>query len=194
MGCTKTRRPGTNANFIVASNTEPYTVFGAPYSSGCSSLAISVDSGALETSFADLSYDSTAGIHGLALSPDDNFIYSADDMGNAVWVHSYKRSTGAVEEVQYISAPTSANPRHLAVHPNGLFVYVLYEELSEIAVFSRHVSTGMLTNTNKTFSLIPSSKSTSGVLCMPTADPRCSIHQHVFILGRRSSPLHTQRQ
>ncbi|KAF7551371.1 hypothetical protein G7Z17_g5049 [Cylindrodendrum hubeiense] len=145
----------TNANFIVASTAEPFTVFGAPYSTGCSSLAISVDSGVLDTSFASLEYDSTAGVHGLALSPASDFVYSADDMGNAVWVHSYDNSSGAVEEVQRLSAPTGANPRHLAVHPNGLFVFVVYEELSEIAVYSRDIASGELISTNTTYSLIP---------------------------------------
>ncbi|KAL6412896.1 carboxy-muconate cyclase [Ilyonectria robusta] len=156
---TDTPPQGSNANFIVASTAEPFTVFGAPYSSGCSSLAISVDSGTLDTSFASLEYDSAAGVHGLALSPANDFIYSADDMGDATWVHSYDSSSGVVKEVQRMSAPTGANPRHLVVHPNGLFVFVLYEELSEIAVYSRDVASGELTNTNTTHLLIPSSES-----------------------------------
>lgn len=160
----KTLYQGSNANFIVASAAEPFTVFGAPYNSGCSSLAISVDSGALNTSFASLEYDSAAGVHGLALSPVNDFIYSADDMGNAIWVHSYDNSSGVVEEKQKVSAPTGANPRHLVVHPNGHFVFVLYEELSEIAVYSRDVASGQLTDTNTTYSLIPSSEFSLNVL------------------------------
>lgn len=154
----ETLSQGTNANFIVASTAEPFTVFGASYSSGCSSLAISVDSGALNTSFASVEYDSAAGIHGLALSPANDFIYSADDMGDAIWVHSYDSSSEVIKEVQHVSAPTGANPRHLVVHPNGLLVFVLYEELSEIAVYSRDMASGELTDTNTTYSLIPSSE------------------------------------
>lgn len=175
---------GTNGNFIVASTTEPYTVFGAPYSPGCASLAITVNSGTLQSSFATLDYDSTAGVHGLALSPKDDFIYSADDMGNAVWVHSYNKSSGAVEEVQYITAPTGANPRHLAVHPNGGFVFVVYEELNEVAVYGRDVANGKLTSMNTTYSLLPSGMQEIGqISCTTQADLVSRVHQHLLILG-----------
>lgn len=148
---------GSNANFIVAATSSPYTVFGAPYSSGCSSLAISVDdSGTMQASIANISYNNAAGVHGLALSPNNDFVYSADDMGNAVWVHSYNSTTGTVEEVQYLSAPSDSDPRHLAVHPNGDWVYVVYEAASSIAIYSRDSVTGELTFTNTTFSLLPS--------------------------------------
>ncbi|KAH8898446.1 3-carboxy-cis,cis-mucoante lactonizing enzyme [Thozetella sp. PMI_491] len=148
----------SNANFIVSTTSDPYTVFGAPYSGGCASLAISVgESGMLEAAFANVTYDSAAGVHGLALSANNDFVYSADDMGNAVWAHSYDSATGTVEEIQYIAAPTGANPRHLIVHTNGLWVYVVYEELNQLAVYSRDNTTGLLTDTNTTYPLIPSS-------------------------------------
>lgn len=160
---------GTNANFITSATTEPYTAFGAPYSTGCSGLAISVDStGSLQAAFANLTYDSSAGVHGLALSPQNDFVYSADDMGDAVWVHSYNRSSTEVQEVQRISAPTGANPRHLAVHPRGKFTYVIYEELNELAVYTRDTTTGKLAETNQTYSLIPSSTNSNFPFCVRT--------------------------
>lgn len=119
------------------------------------------DSGTLQEAFANVTYNSAAGVHGLGLSYDNEFIYSADDMGNSVWMHSYDSVTGTVTEVQSLSAPTGANPRHLAVHPNGQWVYVVYEEASEIAVFKRDNTTGKLTDTNTTYSLLPSCKSRS---------------------------------
>ncbi|KAF2117231.1 Lactonase, 7-bladed beta-propeller-domain-containing protein [Lophiotrema nucula] len=146
----------SNANFIAAASTAPYAVFGIPYSSGCSGLAISVDDeGTLKSAFANVTYDSSAGVHGIALSSDNNFIYSADDMGNAVWSHKYDNVTGTIEELQKIDAPTGANPRHLTVHPNGNWVYIIYEELSQLAVYSRNGTTGILSDTNTTFSLLP---------------------------------------
>ncbi len=108
------------------------------------------------TAFTNLTYDSAAGVHGLSLSPENDFIYSGDDMGNAIWTHSYDSATGTVEEIQKINAPTGANPRHLAAHPNGKWVYVVYEELSQLAVYSRDKATGEITDTNTTYSLIPS--------------------------------------
>jgi carboxy-cis,cis-muconate cyclase len=148
---------GNNANFISTSTTSPYTVFGVSYGGGCPTLAISVDdSGTLQSSFANATYNSAGGVHGTALSPNNDFLYSADDMGNAVWVHSYDSTTGTVEEVQYLEAATGMNPRHLAVHPAGEWVYVVYEEGNSIASYTRDLSTGELTFTNTTYSLLPS--------------------------------------
>ncbi|KAK7415950.1 hypothetical protein QQX98_005523 [Neonectria punicea] len=147
----------SNANFITASSKSPFTVFGTPYSGGCSTLAISVDdSGTLQETFANATYNSSAGVHGTALSPGNDFLYSADDMGNAVWVHSYDRQSGEIQEVQYLAAATGSNPRHLTVHPNGKWVYVVYEEGNSIATYKRDTGTGKLKFQNETYSLLPS--------------------------------------
>jgi carboxy-cis,cis-muconate cyclase len=151
------KAPGNNANFISVLTAEPYTVFGISYGGGCPTLAISVDdSGSLESSFANATYNSAGGVHGTGLSANNDFLYSADDMGNAVWVHSYDSATGTIEEVQYLAAASGMNPRHLAVHPGGSWVYVVYEEGNSIAAYSRDQSTGELTFTNTTYSLLPS--------------------------------------
>ncbi|GKT47488.1 carboxy-cis,cis-muconate cyclase [Colletotrichum spaethianum] len=148
---------GSNANFIAASTAAPYTVFGTPYGGGCSSIAITVDdAGVLQEATANVTYDSAAGVHGTSLSHTNDFIYSADDMGNAVWVHSYDNTTGEVTEVQYLAAAEGSNPRHLAVHPNGNWVYVVYEEANSIASYKRDTTTGKLTFTNTTYSMLPS--------------------------------------
>jgi carboxy-cis,cis-muconate cyclase len=137
----------------------PYTVFGTPYSTGCSSLAISVDdTGALQSVRANATYDSGSGVHGSDVSPDGDFFYSADDMGNGVWVHAVDETAGTVEEIQHLDADDGSDPRHLTVHPNGKWVYVVYEAASSIAVYSRDNSTGMLTFTNTTYSLLPDGK------------------------------------
>lgn len=121
---------------------------------------MSVDStGTLAAVIANATYDSSAGVHGLALSSDNKFLYSADDMGNAVWVHSVNITSGEVAKVQYLAAPTGANPRHMVVHPKGGYAYVVFEELSAIGVYSRDNATGELTYTNTSYSLLPSSKS-----------------------------------
>ncbi|KAJ3546714.1 hypothetical protein NM208_g1866 [Fusarium decemcellulare] len=146
----------SNANFIAASSKPPYAVFGTPYSTGCPTLAISVDdAGSLEATFANASYTNSSGTHGTALSPENDFLYSADDMGNAVWVHAYDQSTGEIDEVQYLPAAEGSNPRHLTVHPNGRWVYVVYEEANSIASYKRNVETGKLSLLNGTYSLLP---------------------------------------
>lgn len=105
-----------------------------------------------------MTYGSGSGVHGLALSADNKFVYSADDMGNAVWVHSIDTTSGEVVEVQYLAAPDGADPRHMTVHPKGLFAYVVFEASSEIGVYSRDNTTGELTYTNTTYPLLPTGK------------------------------------
>lgn len=79
-------------------------------------------------------------------------------MGNAVWVHSYDSTTGVIEEVQHLDAANDSDPRHLTIHPNGKWVYVVYEAANSVAVYDRDNSTGMLTFTNTTYSLLPDGK------------------------------------
>jgi carboxy-cis,cis-muconate cyclase len=147
---------GSNANYIIASTASPYVVFGAPYSTGCAANMMSVDNtGALTEIIANASYGSGSGVHGLALSADNQFLYSADDMGNAVWVHSVNTTSGEIAEVQYLAAPTGADPRHMVVHPGGQYAYVVFEALSSIGVYSRDATTGELTYTNTTYPLLP---------------------------------------
>ncbi|KAG4421100.1 hypothetical protein IFR04_005743 [Cadophora malorum] len=146
----------SNANYLITSTASPYFVFGAPYSTGCAGNVISVDSsGALVSIVGNITYQSGAGVHGLALSSDNKFVYSADDMGNAVWVHSVDTTAGEVAEVQYLAAPTGVDPRHMVVHPKGLFAYVVFEASSEIGVYYRDNNTGELTYTNTTYPLLP---------------------------------------
>ncbi|KAG5743316.1 hypothetical protein H9Q70_013970 [Fusarium xylarioides] len=146
-----------NANFITASSKSPFAVFGTPYGGGCPTVAISVDkTGTLQKSFANATYNTKGGVHGTVLSPKNDFLYSADDMGNAVWVHSYDRETGKIEGVQYLAADEGSNPRHLTVHPNGKWVYVVYEEANSIAAYQRNTKTSKLEFRNETYSLLPS--------------------------------------
>lgn len=183
-----------NANYIAVSSVSPYTVYGTPYSTGCSSLAITVDdSGALQAVMANATYDSDAGVHGSDVSPDGGFFYSADDMGNGVWVHAVDETAGTVEEIQHLDADDGSDPRHLAVHPNGDWVYVVYEAASSIAVYSRDNSTGMLTFTNTTYSLLPDGKIShilGGALLefLVTNSPN-RIHKLILLLGRRGHLL-----
>ncbi|KAL4947991.1 hypothetical protein BDW69DRAFT_102971 [Aspergillus filifer] len=143
------------ALYIVSSTEPPFTAFGAPYSKGCPGQVITADAtGTLRSVVANISYSSISGVHGLALSSDNRFIYSADDMGSAVWVHSYDAISNKVSMVQQLNV--TGNPRHLTVHPHGSYVYVVLETSNEVAVFNRDLISGRLSATNTTFSLLPS--------------------------------------
>ncbi|CAI7615755.1 unnamed protein product [Penicillium manginii] len=157
-----TLKLGNNVNFIVASTAKPFTVFGAPYSTACSGQVIKVgSSGTLKSVEANITYGSDSGIHGLALSSDNRFIYSGDDMGGSIWTHSYDEATNSVSKLQQLNM--SGNPRHLAVSPQGSFVYVILEQNNQLAVFNRDETTGLISGRNKTFSLLPSGYSNSSL-------------------------------
>ncbi|KAK7187725.1 hypothetical protein PSPO01_06459 [Paraphaeosphaeria sporulosa] len=119
---------------------------------------VSVDStGTLQSILANITYNGTSGVHGLAISPGADFVYSADDMGNAVWTHSFSDDnvTSTAQTLQYLPAPSGSDPRHLAVHPAGSWAYVVYEAANEVAVYARDEATGLLRDTNATYALLP---------------------------------------
>lgn len=152
-----TSKLGNNVNYIVASTAEPFTVFGAPYSTGCPGQVIKVgSSGILESVEANITYSSDSGTHGLALSSDNRFIYSGDDMGSSIWTHTYDEVSNKATKLQRLNV--TGNPRHLAVSPQGSFIYVILEEINQLAVFNRDETTGLITRRNKTLSLLPSGK------------------------------------
>ncbi|CAI7628937.1 unnamed protein product [Penicillium pancosmium] len=153
---------GNNVDYIVASNAEPFTVFGAPYSTGCPGQVIKVgSSGTLESVETNITYSSDSGIHGLALSSDSRYIYSGDDMGSSIWAHSYDEATTSVTTLQRLNV--TGNPRHLAVSPQGTFIYVVLEQNNQLAVFNRDKRKGLISGRNKTFSLLPSGYSNSSL-------------------------------
>jgi carboxy-cis,cis-muconate cyclase len=61
-----------------------------------------------------------------------------------------------VEEVQYLATAIWSDPCHLAVHPNGKWVYVVYEAASSIAVYNRDPITRDLSFSNTAYHLLPS--------------------------------------
>jgi carboxy-cis,cis-muconate cyclase len=122
--CTSSR-----AIFVMAATDSPYSVYGSPFggSADCGSV-MSVDiNGALDKLIQNYTYKSTSGVHGMAISAS-SFLYSADDSGNTLWTHKIDNSTGKVALVNSIGGPTTgSDPRHVAVHPNGQYLYVVLD-------------------------------------------------------------------
>lgn len=144
--------------FVTASQISPYSVYAVPFggSASCGTVLSVSSNGTLSHVAQNYTYLPTSGVHGLAFSPDGQFMYSADDSANSVWTHSVDSQTGELMYVDRIVAPqTGADPRHLAVHPEGGYVYVVFEGTSKLAVYSLDNNTGVLTFTNVTYPLIP---------------------------------------
>ncbi|KAH7051082.1 putative carboxy-cis,cis-muconate cyclase [Macrophomina phaseolina] len=148
--------------YIVGAQHAPFNVYGDPFGDCANVLSIDAATGALAAVAQNVSYGSGSGVHGLALSPDGRFLYSADDSGNAVWTHAVDGETGLLTEVSRLAAPAEgANPRHAAVHAEGKYLYVVLEEANELAQYRIDAATGVPVFENVTFPLIPASESSN---------------------------------
>ncbi|KAH6653218.1 Lactonase, 7-bladed beta-propeller-domain-containing protein [Truncatella angustata] len=147
-----------SAIFAVADPNPPHSVYGAFFGSnaGCGAVLSVDESGRLESAVQNYTYSSSSAVHGTAFSPDSKFLYSADDSGNTLWTHSIDPTTGEVAFVANLTAPsTGAHPRHVAVHPQGKYLYVILEGSSQLAQYAIDGDTGVPSAQNATYALLP---------------------------------------
>jgi 6-phosphogluconolactonase len=80
-------------------------------------------------------------------SPDNKVLYGADLGVDKVHIYRFDPSTGAATPAEPSSAAVApgAGPRHLVLHPNGRFAFVISELASTITTFARDAATGALT-------------------------------------------------
>lgn len=121
---------------------------------------MSVDAeGVLAESVQEYNYSSSSGVHGVTFDPTGAFMYSLDDTGNSIWVHSVDSTTGELTYVANISAPKEgADPRHGAVHPTGNYLYAVHEGTNEVGVYKIDLNTGIPSYANASYPLIPSGR------------------------------------
>lgn len=137
--------------FIVADTHPPYHAYGTLFSStkglnaGCGAVFSVDEHGVLDAVVQNYTYfPNVSGVHGVALSPDSRYLYSADDTGNTLWTHTIDRITGEVTFLANLTGPTpGANPRHVVMHPKGHYLYVILEEASQLAQYSIDRETGL---------------------------------------------------
>ncbi|TVY19999.1 Carboxy-cis,cis-muconate cyclase, partial [Lachnellula arida] len=147
------------AIFVTAATEPPYAVYGTLFgtSAGCGSVYSVDENGALSELIQNYTYKSTSGVHGVALDSTNSFIYSADDSANTLWTHKVDNTTGELTLVGSVSGPvTGADPRHLTVHPEGQYLYVVLEGANELAQYSIDQSIGIPYFENVTYPLVPS--------------------------------------
>lgn len=120
---------------------------------------MSVDhTGALDEVIQNYTYGSESAVHGMAISSDGSYLFSADDSGNQLWTHKINRPSGNLTLMASVYGPKAdSNPRHVATHPAGEYLYAILEESNEIGQYWIEV-TGQLRWQNVSFSLIPSSE------------------------------------
>lgn len=144
----------------MASTEPPYAVYGTPFggSASCGNV-MSVDSaGVLSEVIQNYTYSSSSGVHGMAFDKSNGYLYSADDSANLIWTHKVDNITGEVTEVSSLSGPVDgADPRHVAVHPEGQYLYAILEGANELAAYTIDQTTHEPA-LDVTYPLIPTSK------------------------------------
>jgi carboxy-cis,cis-muconate cyclase len=176
----------SKAIFVVAASEPPYNVYGSPFGSsvrgagaGCGNVMAVDQQGVLAEVVQNYSYYSTSGVHGMALDAKNAYLYSADDSANTLWTHKVDNATGELSFVSAISGPaTGADPRHVAVHPEGKYLYLLLEGANEVGLYTIDEESGEPTFTNVTYPLIPSGK----FQCISQSRPQLSLRLNFVIL------------
>lgn len=96
--------------------------------------------------FADQDATDVDAVRGVAISPDNKFVYASETFQNAVYVFSLDPATGQMFRVEKIDdVQNMTQPHGMTVSPDGKNVYVSGQESSSITVFTRNATTGRLT-------------------------------------------------
>jgi carboxy-cis,cis-muconate cyclase len=148
----------TRAIFLLAAKKAPYHVYCNPFyeHAGFGNIFSVDSSGALESNIQNYEYSPESAIHGMAFDPTESYLYSADMWGNKVWCHKKDSETGKLTLVGSVDAPKDHDqPRWVAVHPSGNYLYALMEHGNTLAVYLIEPKTHMPVYTQISFPLVP---------------------------------------
>ncbi|KAI2642928.1 carboxy-cis,cis-muconate cyclase [Xylaria nigripes] len=148
---------GSKSIFVNAIQQEPYSVYGNYYygDARCGTVMSVYDNGTLKEVVQEYKYAAGSAVHGTAISPNGEFLLSADTIGNLIWTHQIDQTTGFLSIVDVLDGPTEgAGPRHIAIHENGNYVYIVMEEASEVVQYIVS-DNGVLSQTGDIYPLLP---------------------------------------
>ncbi|KAI0106600.1 Lactonase, 7-bladed beta-propeller-domain-containing protein [Hypoxylon sp. NC0597] len=129
---------GLKSIFITPSLQPPYAVYGNYFygNAKCGNVMSVHDNGTLRDVIQGYEYADGSAVHGVSFSNDSQYLYSADDGGNAIWVHSINPSDGSLEYHSRLNMDEEkSDPRHVVTHPEGQYVYTVLEGTSQVAQF-----------------------------------------------------------
>jgi 6-phosphogluconolactonase len=86
--------------------------------------------------------------HAINVTPDNRHVLVADLGLDKLFVYNFDSTHGTIVESAspFAVMPPGSGPRHVAFHPNGLFVYVINELASRITMFSYDSGSGTLSS------------------------------------------------
>ncbi|KAI1408030.1 hypothetical protein F5Y13DRAFT_173407 [Hypoxylon sp. FL1857] len=115
-----------------------YRVYGNYFygNAKCGTVMSVYDNGTLRDVIQGYEYGDGSAVHGVSFSNDFRYLYSADDGGNAIWVHSINPSDGTLTfQSRLDMSDKGSDPRHVVAHPDGQYVYTVLEGTSQVAQF-----------------------------------------------------------
>ena len=160
--------PGANAGngpsglHSVAAATPPYAFYGAGPTCG-NVLSINPTTGALVSVSQEVPYTYNTStfsatsilMHGFALSADGRYLYGTDTRGNSIWSYTVDATTGYLRLIDAMSGPVlGSNPRHVATHPSGGYLYVVLEGANALTQYKLNKTSGILARESVSYPLI----------------------------------------
>lgn len=133
-------RQGRNKpHIVVLSPDEAFAIVAEINADRCVVYRFNADEGSLSPHSTAAS-DPGAGPRHLAFHPDGHTLYSSNESGSSVSAWHWEARTGTLSLMQSlpttpVGAEAGNHPAHVAVHPNGRFVYVSNRGHGSIAVF-----------------------------------------------------------
>lgn len=94
--------------------------------------------------------------HMIASDPTNRFVLSTDLGQDRIYIYRFNSQTGKLtpsDATPYISVPSGDGPRHFAFHPNGKWLYALFEEASVLSFYHYDESRGALDHVQSISSL-----------------------------------------
>ncbi|CEK18672.1 lactonase family protein [Chthonomonas calidirosea] len=140
-------------------------LFAASYGSGHVHLLPLAADGALLPEAASIHHEGRGAhpdrqegphVHCTVPHPQQPYLFVADLGVDRVFVYRIDRQKALLEPHSQATLPVGAGPRHIAIHPNGRFLYVINELNSTVTHFLFDAEKGVLLPTN-THPTIPSS-------------------------------------
>lgn len=123
------------------------------YSSGSVALVPVSSGGALDDPVTVIQHsgegpraDRQAGphAHSAVFAPDNQFLIVADLGTDRLAVYRFDSASGTCERAFEAAAPPGSGPRHMAIHPDGVHLFVVNELDNTLAVWDYDAETGSL--------------------------------------------------
>ncbi len=92
--------------------------------------------------------------HSARFSPDGRFMFVADLGLDLVRTYAVDREAGTLKPISDAQTPPGSGPRHLAIHPDGKFIYSINEVGNSITAFKYNAENGEL-NAIETLPTLP---------------------------------------